>query len=176
MVAVIVLAVPAVVPVKMAIYLPFKLSTTVLKVPLDVPDPSPKATVSPPLVNLLPSASLAIKVTSVLSPEEMELLLTDRVDWLSETDPGVTVTVGSVLVTAPALIVAVIVVAVPAVVPVKTAVYAPVPLSCVAVNVPLDDPDPSPKATVKPPPVNLFPFPSRAINVTRVVSPDEIEL
>ncbi len=80
MVAETVLAVPAVVAVKMASYFPFRLSTTVPNVPLDVPEPSPNATVRPPLVNRFPLASLAMRVTSVVSPEEMELLPTETVD------------------------------------------------------------------------------------------------
>ena len=80
-VAVIVLAVPEVVAVKTAVYLPLSVSATVEpKVPLDVPLPSPNATVNPPLVTTLLFASLAINVTSVVSPEEMELRLTETVD------------------------------------------------------------------------------------------------
>ncbi len=81
MVASTVLAVPAVVAVKIASYLPFRLSTTVPNVPLDVPPPArEKTTVSPPVVSRLPLASLAMRVTSVVSPEEMELLPTETVD------------------------------------------------------------------------------------------------
>jgi hypothetical protein len=79
-VAVIVLAVPDVVPVKIAVYFPFKLSATVPNVPLDVPLPSPNATVNPPPVSLLPLASFAINVTRVVSPEVIDDLPTDTVD------------------------------------------------------------------------------------------------
>jgi hypothetical protein len=80
------------------------------------------------------------------------------------------------LVTALLLIVALNVRAVPEVVPVKTDVYFPLPLSATAANVPLDVPAPSPKATVRPPPVNRLPFASFAIRVTNVVSPEAMDV
>ena len=111
-----------------------------------------------------------------MSPDGIDDRLTETVDWETEYVPGVTVTVGSVLVTAPALIVAVMVLAVPEVVDVKTAVYLPLSVSALTdPNVPLDDPLPKPKATVTEF-VNRFPWPSRASNVTKVVSPELIEV
>ncbi len=80
MVAVMTRAEPDVVPLKMEMYLPLLLSKTALNVPADVPVPNPNATVSPPPVNLLPLASLAINVTSVVSPEEINERPTDTVD------------------------------------------------------------------------------------------------
>jgi hypothetical protein len=88
----------------------------------------------------------------------------------------VTVTVGIVLVTDELLIVALSVRAVPEVVPVKTDVYFPLPLSATVAYVPEEVPAPSPKATVKPPPVSRLPFASLAMSVTNVVSPEAIEV
>ena len=176
MVAVMVFPVPDVVPVKTAVYLPLRVSETIEpNVPLEVPLPSAKATVTA-VVRWFPFASLAIRVTSVVSPEGIEDRPTDTVDWLGEELPGVTVTVGEVLVTDPELMVAVIVVAVPELVPVNTAVYLPLRVSeTIEPNVPLEVPLPNPNATVTAVPRRL-PLASRAINVTNVVSPELIEL
>jgi hypothetical protein len=87
-----------------------------------VPVPGENPTVSPPAGRLLPAASLARNVTVTELPEATVLFdtVTDEVEV--ETEPGVTVMVGAVDVTAAALIVAPMVVAVPAVTPVKLAV------------------------------------------------------
>jgi hypothetical protein len=114
------------------------------------------------IVNALPAVCVAIAPPPELSTRKFA------------TAPGVTVTVGIVLVTAPLLIVAVSVLAVPEVVPVKIAVYDPLLLSVTVPNVPLDVPLPKPNATVNPPPLSLLPLTSLAINVTNVVSVDEI--
>ena len=53
-----VLAVPAVVPVNVALYVPLPLSVTLPKAPLEVPPPvRENATASPPVVRLFPASS-----------------------------------------------------------------------------------------------------------------------
>ncbi len=75
-----VLAVPDVVPVNTAVYLPLRVSeTTEPKVPPEVPLPNPKPTVTA-VVRRLPLASRAINVTNVVSPELIKLLPTETVD------------------------------------------------------------------------------------------------
>jgi len=102
---------------------PLWLSVTLLKAPLEVPvPPRPKRTVKPPVVRLLPAASLAVRVTVAVVPEAMLAGATETSDCERLAAPGVTVMVGNVEVTALPPIVAVMVVALPAVVPVKVAV------------------------------------------------------
>ncbi len=91
-------------------------------VPVLVPPDAVNATVAPPVVRLFPAASLACSVSVTALPEATVPDETLTVDLLVEAFPAVTVTVGSVLVTAAALIVAPMVVAEPAVTPVKLAV------------------------------------------------------
>ena len=78
--------------------------------------------VAPPAVRLLAFESLAWKVKVTLEPCETVDEDTVTVDCAEEIPPGSTVTVGSVDETAVPPIVAVIVVAVPGVLPVKVAV------------------------------------------------------
>ena len=95
---------------------------TLLNVPLQPPLPRPKAIVKPPLLSWLPAASLAVNVTVAVVPDTMLVEETDTMDWDRLTTPGVTVIVGKVEVTALPPMVAVMVRALPAVVPVKVAV------------------------------------------------------
>ena len=90
--------------------------------PVLVPPVAVKTTVAPPVVRLLPTASLAWSVKVTALPDCTVPLETPTVEVAVEIAPTVTVTVGSVDVTAAALIVAPIVVAVPTVTPVKVAV------------------------------------------------------
>jgi len=50
---------------------PLPLSVTLLKVPLLVPDPRPKATVRPPELSWLPRPLLTVSVTVVVFPDWM---------------------------------------------------------------------------------------------------------
>ena len=65
----IVAAVPTRTPVKVAVYVPFPLSVTELKVPVDVPEAIENVTVAPPVGRSFPSASFACKVTVLELPE-----------------------------------------------------------------------------------------------------------
>jgi len=65
MVALIV-SLPAVVPVKVTVYVPLPWSVTALKVPPAPPVPRLKTTVNPPLSSWRPSASRAVNVTAVV--------------------------------------------------------------------------------------------------------------
>ena len=121
-VAWIVVAVPAVTPVKVAVYVPLLWSVVAPIVPVLDPPEAVKTTVEPPVVRLFPAASLACKVSVSLLPEATVGLDTLTVEVVTETGPGVTATVGSVEVTGEPPIVAPIVVAVPASTPVKVAV------------------------------------------------------
>lgn len=91
-------------------------------VPVLVPPVREKATVDPPALKLFPAASLAVSVRLILDPEATVLLDTEITEVTVEIVPGVTVIVGSVVVTGAPLIVAPMVVAVPAKTPVNTAV------------------------------------------------------
>ena len=101
--------------------MPSLLSVTELNVPLLPPLPRPKPTVKPPLVCWFPAASLAVNVTVAVVPDTMLVEETDTMDWDRLTTPGVTVIVGKVEVTALPPMVAVMVRALPAVVPVNVA-------------------------------------------------------
>ena len=90
-------------------------------VPVLVPPLAVNATTSPPLVRLFPAASLACSVSVTALPDVTVGLETDTVEVAVDTGPTVTVTVGSVEVTAWPPIVAPMVVAVPASTPVKVA-------------------------------------------------------
>jgi hypothetical protein len=158
-VAPIVRAVPATIPVKLAVYVPFKLSVVAPIVPVLVPPAAVNTTVEPPLVRLLPAGSLACSVSVTALPEATDPLETLTTDWAVEIAPTVTVTVGSDVVTATPPIVAPMVVAVPATAPVNVAVYVPFPTSFVAPIVPVLAPTP-PEAvntTVDPPADRLLP-------------------
>ena len=65
-----VLAVPAVVPVNVASYVPLTLSVTFPIVPLEVPPPdSENATASPPVLRLFPAPSFAWSVIVPVDPD-----------------------------------------------------------------------------------------------------------
>jgi hypothetical protein len=121
-VAPIVRAVPARTPVKVAVYVPFPLSVVALIVPVLVPPEAANTTVEPPVAKLLPAASFACSVSVTALPETTVPADTLTTDWVVEIAAGVTWTVGSVVVTATPPIVAPIVRAVPAAIPVKLAV------------------------------------------------------
>ena len=91
-------------------------------VPVLVPPVPVKITVAPPAVRLLPAASFAWSVRVTAAPEATVPLETLTVDVVVETEPGVTATAGSAVVTAVPPMVAPIVVAVPAVPAVNVAV------------------------------------------------------
>lgn len=91
-------------------------------VPVLVPPVRENTTVDPPVVRLFPAASLACKVRVTLDPEATVALETEIKEVAVAMVPGVTVTVGKVVVTAVPPTVAVIVVPVPTRTPVKTAV------------------------------------------------------
>src|SRR5947209_2048019 len=94
-------------------------------VPLLTPPERVNTTVSPPVVRLLPAASLAWSVSVTALPEAT--VPDDRLtaEVAVETGPGVTVTDGNVEVTGELLISAPMVVAVPEATPVNDAVYVP---------------------------------------------------
>ena len=121
-VPVIVVAVPETTPVKVAEYVPFVLSVVPLTVPVEVPPVREKTTVDPPVDKLFPAASRACKVMLMEFPEET--VADDKLinEVAVEIVPGVTVIVGSVVVTAVPPMVAPMVVAVPASTPVNVAV------------------------------------------------------
>ena len=83
-----------------------------------------------------------------------------------------TVTVGSVLVIAFPPKDALMVVAVPEVVPVKVAVYVPLALSVVAEMVPLLSPPDRVNTTAEPPVSRRFPFASFVVRVRVVAEPE----
>jgi hypothetical protein len=115
---------------------------------------------------------LAWRVSVTALPDTTVALETVTTDVLVEIAPTVTVTVGSVEVTALPPIVALIVVAEPAVTPVRVAVYLPFRLSVVAPIVPVLRPPEAVKTTVSPPLVRLFPAASLAWSVRVTVPPD----
>ena len=98
------------------------MSPAVLKVPVVEPPELPKTTVAPPTVIKLEAASRAVNVSVALLPDTTVALETARVDVAAEMAPGLTVMDGIVVLTLVPLIVAVMVVAVPARAPVKVAV------------------------------------------------------
>ena len=77
------------------------LSVVALIVPLLTPEPVERVntTVSPPLVRLFPTESLACSRNVSLPPEAIEPAETDTIDWAVTAFPGMTVTVGGVEVT-----------------------------------------------------------------------------
>ncbi len=82
-------------------------------------------TLAPPSVKLLPAASRACKVSVTALPDATVGADTVTTELAAEIGPGVTASVGSVEVTTTPSMVAPIVVAVPAITPVKLAVYVP---------------------------------------------------
>src|SRR5438552_10867425 len=121
-VAPMVVAVPAAAPVTVAVYVPLLLSVVPPIVPVLVPPDRLNATVSPPVVRLFPAPSLAWSVSVAVAPDTTVPLDVVTVDVAVEAVPGVTVIVGRVELTALPPMVALIVVAVPAVPPVNVAV------------------------------------------------------
>src|SRR5213076_2216596 len=127
-------------------------------VPVLVPPENPNATVSPPVVSELPAASFASRRSVTAEPEATVPLDAVITDVAGEIAPGDTAIVGNgVAVTGAPLIVAPIVVAVPATTPVNTAVYTPFPLSAVALIVPVLVPPERVNTTTAPPVVMSFP-------------------
>ena len=90
--------------------------------PVLVPPVAVKTTVDPPEVSEFPAASLAVSVRVTALLEATLAAETEASDCATEADPGVTVNVGRVLVTAAPPIVAPMVVGLPATPPVKVAV------------------------------------------------------
>ena len=91
-------------------------------VPTLVPPESENTTVAPPVVSLFPAASLAWSVSVALAPEATNPLVTVSTEAPGEGGPGTTAICGSAVVTVLPLIVAPMVVAVPASTPMKVAV------------------------------------------------------
>jgi hypothetical protein len=175
MVALIVVAVPDTAPVKVAVYVPFELSVTAEKFPVDVPPTLLNKTVKPPPGSWLLLASFAVRVTVTFAPDWTVPAERETIEFEREAAPGVTVIVGIVEVTAAAFIVAASVVAVPAVDPVKTTVYVPLLLSTTEPKLPFEVPPDFETTTVSPPLVSGFAFASFAVTVTVEVAPDWIE-
>lgn len=98
------------------------MSVVPLTVPVLVPPERENRTVEPPVLKLFPAASFAVKVRLTLEPEATVDAETEIKDVTVEILPGLTVIVGSVVLTAVPLTVAPMVVAVPARTPVNTAV------------------------------------------------------
>ena len=87
--------------------------------PVDVPPPDPNTIAEPPLVNVLPAASFAVRVRVTPPPDGTVDAAAVITDVPAEMTPGRTVTVGRLDVIAALPTVAPIVVALPAVTPVK---------------------------------------------------------
>src|SRR6266513_3729211 len=124
--------------------------------PVLVPPELEKTTIAPPVVTLFPAASLPRRCRVTTAPDVTVPLEIVTGDADGEIAPGETVIVGALLVTAAPLIVAPIVVAVPASTPVNTAVYTPLPLSAVALIVPVLVPPERVNTTTAPPVVMSF--------------------
>ena len=92
------------------------------KLPVLVPPDLLNNTVSPPAVRLFPLPSFARRVTVTADPDATLEDETVTVEVFTEAVPGVTVTVGRVVVTEVPPMVALRVVAVPETTPVKVAV------------------------------------------------------
>jgi hypothetical protein len=158
--------------VKVAVYVPFPLSVVAPTVPVLVPPEAVNTTVEPPVARLLPAASFPCSVSDTALPDATVPADTLTTDWLVEIAAGVTWTVGKVLVTATPPIVAPIVRAVPATIPVKLAVYVPFVLSVVAPTVPVLVPPEAVNTTVDPPVLRLLPAASFACSVSVTALPD----
>jgi hypothetical protein len=98
------------------------LSVTDPIVPFEIPPVLKNVTVKAPEVRALFAASRVVRVRVLVAPAKIEPELTVTVEFARENGPGFTVTVGKVELTGVPSINAVIVVAVPEVVPVKIAV------------------------------------------------------
>ncbi len=130
------MAVPSVVPLKVAVYVPLPSSCTVLNVPLLVPLFARLSCTTCPAMGLL-SASSTVTVTKAPPPCITVLLLILAMDWLKLTAPVVTWMVAGLDTRASPLTVTTRLLKLPAVTPVKLIVYEPSPLSFVLPNVPL---------------------------------------
>ena len=102
-----------------------------------------------PAVSWFPSASRAVIVTVVVPPTGERGAVAEIVDWVSsparrDRDGRRCVVTGWPLISP-------VIVLLPAVTPVNTAVYVPLPLSVTGLNVPPPPPVPSPNATLSPP-------------------------
>ena len=172
MVALIEVAVPATTPVNEAVYVPLAASVVAETDPVDVPPVFEKTTVEPPTIKAFPAASLAVNVRTTELPEATVALPTLTSDCAGEIAPGVTCTVGKVVVTELEFKTARIEVAEPAMTPVKFAVYVPSPLSVTAPKVPVEVPPLAEKVTVAPPVVSVLPDASLAVNFACVREPD----
>lgn len=91
-------------------------------VPVLVPPLFVKTTVEPPVVKLFPAASFALNVRVTALPDVTVAEETDKVEVTAEMAPGLTVTVGSAVLTKVPPMVARMLVAVPLTTPVKLAV------------------------------------------------------
>ncbi len=118
----IVVAVPAARAVNVAVYTPVPLSDVAPIEPVLPPPAAVNTTVSPPVVSRLPAASFARSLSVAIAPDASVSVDTVTTEVVAAIAPGVTVIVGAGVVTAPPLIVALIVVAVPAMIAVNVAV------------------------------------------------------
>lgn len=147
------------------------MSVVALIVPVEVPPEFEKTIVAPPLVTVLPAASLPVSVTTTPEPLATVLLATDTTELVAEIIPGKTDTVGKLVATGVPLTFALILVAVPAKTPVKLAVYVPLPTSVTALKVPVELPPLLLKVIVAPPEVIKFPAESFEVKVTCTALP-----
>src|ERR1041384_3558803 len=132
-------------------------------------------TAAPPVVRLLPAASLACRVSVTVPPDMIVPLDTDTTEVVAEAAPAVTVICGRTVLTGVALIVAPIVVGVPDRIPVNVAVYVPSPLSVAGLGAidPVLMPPPLElgNATVAPPVLIRLPAASFACSASSLVPP-----
>src|SRR5437773_902257 len=172
MVALIVVAAPAVPPVNVAVYVPLLLSVVPPIVPVLVPPDRVNTTVSPPAVRLFPAPSLACSVSVAVAPDTTVLLDVVKIGRASCREPGGTVIVGRADLTAMPPMAALMVVSVPAVGILDLDVSVPLPFSLLPPIVPVLVPPDRVNTTVSPPAVRLFPAPSLACSVSVAVAPD----
>src|SRR5213592_2925896 len=144
-------------------------------VPVLVPPELENTTIAPPVVTLFPAASLPRRCRVTTAPDVTVPFEIVTGDADGEIAPGDTVIVGALLVTGAPLIVAPIVVAVPASTPVNTAVYTPLPLSAVALIVPVLVPLERVNTTTAPPVVMSVPPASFAWSRSLTVLPESTE-
>lgn len=141
------------------------LSVVALMVPVLVPPVLVNTTVRPPELKVLPfeSWAMTVSIEAVLNRILAKDTVTSDCDKLR--GPGVTVMVGKVLVIALPPMVALMVVAVPATIPVKLEVYLPLFKSVVAEIFPVLVPPDTENRMVSPPAVNWLPLASFAVTV-----------
>jgi hypothetical protein len=89
--------------------------------PVDVPPVRENTTLLPPVVNVFPAVSWAVRVNAVVVPEAKVVVPTAMVELASDIGPGTTVRLAVPVILLPE-IVALIVVAVPERIPVKVLV------------------------------------------------------